>query len=72
LLAAATAGGDDVQVVRADALLAEALVDGGADRARGRALAIAVERRMRGEPRLGHEHARLAAWMDRRRVPRAP
>jgi tetratricopeptide (TPR) repeat protein len=71
LLAAATAGGDDVQVVRADALLAEALVDSGADRARGRTLAVAIEVRMRAEPRLAGEHARLVAWMQRRRVPRA-
>ncbi len=68
VLAATTRGGDDVQVVRVDALLAEALYErgGAGGQARARELARQVLDHTEGEPRLASERQRLRAWMARR------
>jgi hypothetical protein len=70
-LAAATAKGDGAQRLRVESQLARALYDSGVDRARGRRLALEVERQMRDDQRLGLMHETLVRWLAARRIPRA-
>jgi tetratricopeptide (TPR) repeat protein len=71
ILAAATAKGDGAQRLRVESQLARALYDSGVDRARGRRLALEVERQMRDDQRLGLMHETLVRWLAARRIPRA-